>query len=107
MLVEVDSDQFHMAGLLVAEQVRVRHAHRHRREARVAPVTAAEHDGGHLGRGHGGGPGAAERAPAPPFTFVEEVTLGTSPKFKVRAYTRCKRCGRPRGSPVVVDMASA
>jgi hypothetical protein len=30
------------------------------------------------------GPGAAESAPAPPFTFVEEVTLGTSPKFKVR-----------------------
>ena len=30
------------------------------------------------------GPCSAERAPAPPFTFVEEVTLGTSPKFKVR-----------------------
>ncbi len=30
------------------------------------------------------GPCSAERAPAPPFTFVEEVTLGTSPKIKVK-----------------------
>ena len=30
------------------------------------------------------GPGSAEQAPAPPFTFVEEVKTGESPKFKVR-----------------------
>jgi hypothetical protein len=29
------------------------------------------------------GPGSAELAPAPPFTFVEEVKIGASPKFKV------------------------
>lgn len=32
----------------------------------------------------GSGPCSAERAPVAPFTFVEEVTLGTSPKFKVK-----------------------
>lgn len=25
------------------------------------------------------------------------VQAGRRPKFKVRAYNRCKRCGRPRG----------
>jgi hypothetical protein len=29
------------------------------------------------------GPGSAELAPVPPFTFVEEVKIGASPKFKV------------------------
>lgn len=30
------------------------------------------------------GPGSAELAPQPPFTFIEEVKSGESPKFKVR-----------------------
>ncbi|HXG67764.1 MAG TPA: hypothetical protein VNO70_21865 [Blastocatellia bacterium] len=30
------------------------------------------------------GPGSAELAPVPPFTFIEEVKSGESPKFKVR-----------------------
>jgi hypothetical protein len=30
------------------------------------------------------GPGSAELAPAAPFTFVEEITTGVSPKFKVK-----------------------
>src|SRR5688572_27520829 len=30
------------------------------------------------------GPGSPELAPQPPFTFVEEVKTGESPKFKVR-----------------------
>jgi hypothetical protein len=30
------------------------------------------------------GPGSAELAPVPPFTFVEEIKTGVSPKFKVK-----------------------
>jgi small subunit ribosomal protein S14 len=40
-----------------------------------------------------------------PFTIYEKIMAKTSmiakanrkPKFSTRAYTRCKRCGRPRG----------